>query len=165
MARRLTQADLRRMLSYDPDSGEFRWLVGRSRTAAGSVAGSIGASGHRSIKIAGRSHYAHRLAWLYMTGEWPAEQVDHINGTPDDNRWDNLREASNAENCRNTRRRQNNTSGTKGVTWDARRGKWNANICVNRRYIFLGYFEDIEAAAAAYAAASQKYHGAFGRVA
>lgn len=100
-----------------------------------------------------------------MTGEWPAEQVDHINGTPDDNRWDNLREASNAENCRNTRRRQNNTSGTKGVTWDARRGKWNANICVNRRYIFLGYFEDIEAAAAAYAAASQKYHGAFGRVA
>jgi hypothetical protein len=157
---------LREVLHYNPETGKFRWLVSvNSRAQAGAVAGTINAEGYRQIQIDGRLYGAHRLAWLYMAGEWPADKVDHRNVIKDDNRWENLREASHAQNCQNKRKPRDNKSGVKGVYWHARTSKWCAYIRANGRAFYLGLFTDINEAAAAYAAASEKYHGDFGRTA
>jgi hypothetical protein len=155
---------LRHLLDYNPETGEFRWLVSRGRVKAGAVAGSVNpTTGYRCIRIDGRLYQANRLAWFYMAGEWPVEQVDHRNTVPGDDRWGNLREASHAQNMRNYSKPRHNTSGVKGVYWNAGRSKWQAQIKVGSRNIYLGLFTDLDAAAAAYAAASKKYHGEYGR--
>lgn len=129
------------------------------------MAGNIKPDGYRVICMGGRQYYAHRLAWLYMTGEWPIAEVDHINTKRGDDRFANLREATHAQNSRNRSTPCTNTSGVKGVSWHAGAGKWCAFIKVNSRSINLGYFTDIPDAAAAYAAASERLHGEFGRAA
>jgi len=91
-------------------------------------------------------------------------QVDHINGNVLDNRRSNLRICDHAENMRNRRISKNNTSGYKGVSWEKKKRKWGASIKVNRKTIHLGWFNDLEKAYEAYVAASQKYHGEFGRI-
>lgn len=159
----LTQGELRSLLHYDPETGVFRWVKPVGNIKAGSVAGTIHHLGYRDIQIAGRKYSAHRLAWLYMTGEWPAEEIDHRNTVPGDDRWENLREATCTQNNRNSRKRRSNTSGVKGVTWNVKDRRWRAQIRVDRRVIYLGNFADVSAAAAAYAAASERYHGEFGR--
>lgn len=162
----ITAGRVRELLHYDQETGVFRWLVTRSRLAkAGSAAGTINKDGYRRIRIDGRDYMAQRLAWLYMTGSWPANKIDHKNGVPGDDRWKNLREASNAQNSQNARRPRDNTSGFKGVCWNKASGKWMAAIRVNGHKIYLGLFTDINEAAAAYAVASKKHHGVFGRVA
>lgn len=162
----LTAERLRDALDYDPETGAIKWLEDRNGgSKAGAIAGCILADGYRQIMLGRKRYLAHRLAWLYVTGEWPDGEVDHINGDRDDNRLANLRLATHAENQKNYPKPRTNTSGVKGVHWSASRGKWIAKICVNYRRIFLGQFDDINEAAAAYAAASAQYHGEFGRAA
>jgi hypothetical protein len=161
----ITAERLREVLHYDQETGEFRWKVRRHGVRLGAVAGCIDARGYWSIKIDRRTYRASRLAWLYMTGEWPKLLIDHDNNVSSDNSWENLREASDAQNQWNSRKPRTNTSGAKGVTWRSDAGKWQAQICVNYRHVYLGLFDDISEAAAAYVAASEKYHGEFGRVA
>lgn len=161
--RALTLEKLRSLLEYSPETGEFRWLASRYRITAGDVAGSINNRDYRYIKIDGRSYSAHRLAWFYMTGEWPAEEIDHINLIKDDNRWENLREASHSQNSMNRATRRDCAAGAKGVKWDKKSRKWVAEITITGRPIYLGTFGTISEAAAAYAVASEKYHGEFGR--
>lgn len=96
----LTQERLVEALSYSPETGEFRWRIG-SRMA-GKVAGTWITDGYRSIILDGRPYASHRLAWLYVHGEWPKELIDHINGVRDDNRISNLRECTGAENQQNS---------------------------------------------------------------
>jgi hypothetical protein len=165
MSEDLTQDLLKSLISYDPKTGVFRWLVDRGGgVRAGDVAGSVGKdSGYIFICVYNRLYRAHRLAWLYVTGRWPAAEIDHINLVRADNRFANLREASHSENCRNRRRQKNNVSGVRGVHMDKRRGKWQARIKVNGRKLYLGMFTDIADAAAAYAEAASRYHGEFGR--
>jgi hypothetical protein len=147
---------LRELLAYDPETGAFTWRVGQR---AGKVAGSVHSKGYARIWVGGRSYRAHRLAWLYVTGAWPVAQLDHANGARDDNRFVNLREATNAENGHN--RKTNNPCGFKGVRQQKKR--WCARIGKNGRRIFLGLFATPEEAHAAYVAAATEHHGEFAR--
>jgi len=104
---------------------------------------------------------AHRLAWLYVHGEWPPEQLDHINGQRDDNRVENLRSATRAENAGNSKRRADNTSGFKGVYWNAQRSKWQAKIRRGQLEKHLGLFVCKEDAAEAYRRAAADVFGEF----
>jgi hypothetical protein len=150
----ITQERLKSLLTYDPDTGEFRWAVDQgSRGKLGDVAGTFTAKGYRYIRIARRGYMAHRLAWLYMTGNWPAAQVDHINRLKHDNRWVNLRAATNVENAQNQPVRCTNRSGVTGVHYYPRYKKWCASIRANRKRVFLGYFDKKDDAVAARKAA------------
>ena len=155
-------AELRRRLSYDPDTGEFRWRrASGNNSRAGDVAGTVGNAGYRIIALHRTRYVAHRLAWAMVYDEWPPDQLDHINGDRGDNRISNLRRATNAENMRNTRRFSNNTSGFKGVS--ARRGRWRATITKDYRQIYLGDFDSAEKAHAAYAQAATDLFGDYAR--
>jgi len=153
----LTAERLRALLSYDPETGLFRWRVNVSRQKAGAIAGRK-SKGYIRIKIDRHTYSAHRLAWLHFYGVWPTEQLDHLNVVRDDNRIANLREATNAENGQNCVVSRNNSSGHPGVHWDKRCRKWRARIKVNRKEIYLGVFENIDDAAAARAKAKSELH-------
>jgi hypothetical protein len=161
----LTQAQLREVLYYDPETGFFTRLVRGGRCPVGDVAGYVRPDGYRIIRVKGRNYRASRLAWLYMTGEWPAAYVDHINCVRYDNRWINLRPADATQNMGNARKAADNTSGYKGVCWVAYRRKWKAQIGRNGESRHLGYFDCPAAAHAAYVAAAEKRFGEFARAA
>lgn len=120
-------------------------------------------NGYRRVNVDGAKYYEHRLAWFYMTGAWPKDQIDHVNGDRSDNRFINLREASAADNVRNVAKKKHNTSGFLGVTFDKSRGKWKAQITMHGRPICLGRFGDINDASKAYQEAKRRLHGAFRR--
>ena len=159
----LTQDRLRELLHYDPLSGVFTHRVTRGgRAQVGTVAGSRVTSGHVQIKVDRRGYLAHRLAFLYMTGEWPAAEVDHINRVRDDNRWDNLRPATHAQNMVNKQFPCNST-GFRGVVRFGKR--FGAAIYVGcdgkKKRIHLGMFATAEEAHQAYLTAARELHGDF----
>lgn len=158
----LTLARLKEVLSYDSSTGEFTRLDNIHRPdLAGNPAGSVGSDGYCSISVDGRRYKAHRLAWFYVHGRWPSALMDHRNLRRADNRIDNLREATSAQNISNSGPRNNNVCGFKGVVLAKHVGRWKARITVNRRAIHLGYFDTPEAAHAAYVAAAQVHFGEF----
>jgi hypothetical protein len=115
-------------------------------------------NGYVVIWVEGARYRAHRLAFLYQTGEWPKNLVDHIDGDPSNNRWANLREATSKENGQNKAVGVNNRSGYLGVGWHKTNRKWQASIKVSGRLKHLGYFDDPALAAAAYAKAKVNFH-------
>lgn len=157
----ITQSRLRELVSYDPLTGHLTYLRDIGGRRAGERCGWLHKRGWRYLSVDGGTYRAARLIWFYMTGEWPEVLVDHENRVRDDDRWVNLRLANNAQNGRNATLSKRNTSGTKGVGWHGRLGKWYASIRVDRRLIHLGYFHDIDSAAAARRAAELKYFGDF----
>jgi hypothetical protein len=161
----LTAEELRSLLDYDPATGVFLWRTTRQgvRLTRKLLAGSLDRhDGYRNIRVNHTVYRAARLAWLYVYGHWPSDLVDHINGVRDDDRIENLREASNTENQHNAKRSARNKTGFKGVfLWN---GKYRANIRVNGKRIFLGAFVTGEEAHAAYCAAAEIHHGRFMRV-
>jgi hypothetical protein len=158
----ITQAELKRLYSYDPATGAFTRLVATNRRyPAGTRAGNLRPDGYRRIRIDGVLYQESRLAWLYMTGEHPSCLIDHANHATDDNRWENLREATFAQNMQNKGQHKNNTSGVKGVTWYAANGRWVANITVGRKMKHLGYFDDIAAAKQFIEMFRNMFHGEF----
>lgn len=158
----LTYEKLREILHYDREAGIFTWKVSRGRCARpGVLAGCINKGGYHKINIGGRKYSTHRLAWLYMTGQWPMGEIDHINCNPLDNRFANLREADRFGNTRNTKKRRDNTSGFKGVGF--KDGRWVARIWIGGKRKHIGYFGSAEDAHIAYVAAADKYHGEFAR--
>lgn len=153
--------ELRATLSFDPATGRFIWLRPYgTKTKIGSVAG--GRSKHQGysvIWINKKSYRAHRLAWLYMTGAWPIGEIDHINGDRSDNRIANLRDVTAKQNQQNRRyARPDNVSSLIGAGWIASRKKWRARICLDRRSIYLGYFDTKELAHDAYLQAKRNLH-------
>lgn len=161
----LTAECLREVLRYDPATGLFTWLVSTSnRIKVGAIAGAIGRNhGYRLISVGGVLHRANRLAWLYMTGAWPADYVDHINGHRADDRWANLRASDHSHNLANAVRPRHNTSGFKGVHLHKQTGSWRARISKNGKHKSLGLYPTKEAAHAAYCVAANELYGAFAR--
>lgn len=160
----LTHVRLQELLHYDPETGVFTWRVDRTGKAkAGTVAGSLNTRGYVNIYIDGVPHRAHRLAWFYMQGRWPNPGVDHENTVKSDNRWLNLREATQKDNNGNSNIRKDNKSGFKGVCFHKASGKYTATITLNRKPTHLGCFTSKEEAAAAYATAAREHFGEFAR--
>jgi hypothetical protein len=155
---KLTLRRLKEVLSYDPLTGLFIWRprLQLRHTAKDGCAGSPTSHGYRYICIDGRKHKASKLAWLWVYGCWPEKVLDHINGKRADDRIQNLREATYAENNQNCGNYKNNTSGLRGVRPDyhGRQGrKWRAQITVKGRRRHLGVFATKEEASQAYLAA------------
>jgi hypothetical protein len=157
----ITLERLQELLHYDPESGVFtskRWRGGSAR--ANRPAGTImKRSGYVRIQIDGRLYMGHRLAWLYMTGKHPSQQIDHIDGNRQNNRFSNLREVSQTLNSQNQRKaKSHNKTGYLGVSIAYK--KYHAQIKVHGTPVHLGYFTSAEAAHEAYLAAKRKYHEA-----
>ena len=148
----LTQAKLKELLHYEPETGVFTWIESTSsRIKIGDIAGNKGVDGYIDIGIYGKLLRAHRLAYLYMTGEWP-EMVDHRDGDGLNNKWENLRLASKRENAINSKRSAKNKSGFKGVSWHVGGKKWQAHCGP----IYIGLFDTPEMAHAAYLEEAKK---------
>jgi hypothetical protein len=163
MREELTVDLVREQLGYDPETGGVTWLVSRRGIRAGTAAASSFRKGYCRVFLAGREFPAHRLIWFWMTGEWPKHQIDHINRNKSDNRWCNLREATNSQNI-NSPVKADNTSGFHGVGFDKRRQKWAARIRVAGKRIMLGRFDSAEGAFIAYIFAAWKHHGEFANI-
>lgn len=150
---------LKKIVNYHPESGVFTWRVSRGRRKAGDIAGSAEPGRYVSIGIARRAYLAHRLAWLYIHGELPEHEIDHINRDGHDNRIDNLRPSTRAENAYNRGADSRNASGYKGVIYW--RGRWQTNIRVDGKSMYVGRFSTALEAAEAYNQAARKYFGEF----
>jgi hypothetical protein len=148
----ITQSRLKKTLKYNPNTGDFTWLLDVS---FGSVAGGLNGQGYRVIRINNRVYLSHRLVFLYLCGSFPAEQVDHINGVRDDNRRCNLRCVDHKTNGRNQRMKINNTSGFTGVRRFGNR--WRARISAHGKEKHLGAFANKSDAIAARKIAEAKY--------
>lgn len=136
----LTQERLKQLLSYDPETGLFVRLCGRGSSKAGSVVARRNRDGYCRIYIEGREYLCHRLAFLYMTGSLPSQEVDHLNHVRDDNRWANLRQASHKQNCKNKGRYANSSKIYPGVAWSERAKKWIATIWSDGKQTHIGTF-------------------------
>ncbi|MCC0067103.1 MAG: HNH endonuclease [Rhodovulum sp.] len=146
-------------MEYDPETGVFRWRVNRQWVKAGAAAGTKHNRGYWAITVDGRSYGAHRLAFLYMIGEWPKGQIDHCDRDRRNNRWGNLRPASHSQNCSNRSVFASSGTGIKGVR---RRGnKFCAQIRRNGQTEYLGTFVTAAEAAVAFNRAARELHGAF----
>lgn len=155
---KLTQRELKRVLKYDKETGIFTWkkLIYRN-DLKGTEAGGLNNSGYSRIFLYGKRYLAHRLAFLYVLGYLPENDVDHINRIKNDNRWENLREATTSCNCRNSSKRKLNKSGITGVHFSKRENKWVAQICDEGKHKYLGAFKTIGEAATARFEAEVKY--------
>lgn len=137
----ITQEELRLVLKYDPKTGDFIRLISNSpNSVTGEVIGCLTVDGYKVIMIDNISYRAHRLAFLYMDGYLPENDVDHINRDRCDNRWSNLRHVSRSCNCRNSSIRSDNSSGVKGVSWYPSLEKWRVKFKIEKKHIHGGYF-------------------------
>ncbi len=160
----LTAHRLRELFGYDKETGDFILLINRRKGLIGSrVRGTRNEKGYLFIGIDGKKYRSHRLVWMYHHGAWPADELDHINGVRDDNRIENLREASRQDNMRNRRIDHRNTSGTSGVYFLEKKRKWCARITVSRVGVHLGLFKSKEDAIAARLKAEKEIFGEFRR--
>ncbi len=160
----MTPERLRRVLDYNPETGLFtrRCNVGK-RWKIGDKAGSPHNHGYVQIAVDGRKFLAHRLAWLWMTGEWPTFQIDHIDTNRANNQWANLRQASQSQNLMNSSCHYDNSSGIKGVSWSEERQKWVAQIRIAGKNRQLGRFNSKQEAADCYNAAARLHFGEYAR--
>jgi len=160
----LTQARVKELFHYDPIVGVFIRKVPASWSKIGDISTGLDGKGYRRVSIDGKRYSEHRLAWFYMNGDWPPEEIDHINGSPTDNSFENLRLANRKENLRNTKVSKNNKCGLKGVSWHSCSKRWRARFFHKGKEVNLGLYDTPEAAHAAYAAASVREFGEFARV-
>lgn len=154
-----TQARLKELFDYDPETGLFTRKVAVSASASGRVMTNLNTGGHVQFAIDRHLYQAHRLAWLYVNGSFPSGFIDHINGVKTDNRIANLRDATRSINAQNLREaRSDNKQKLLGVCWKKANKKFVAQIQVDGRVRHLGLFEDATDAHSAYISAKRQYH-------
>lgn len=177
---------LRQLLRYEPDTGRLFWLprpkhlfagksvVGRHSAAHNQAAWNARYAGKQAFTTAGSDGYlyghinkisvaAHRVIWAMMTGEWPGDEIDHRDTNRANNRFQNLRPATSAQNKHNTKTRATNTSGAKGVRQHPKTKRWRAEVGAGGKNVHIGYFATKEAAIAARDKAGRALHGEFYR--
>lgn len=158
---KITQKELKLLLTYSPMTGKFVWNVSRRGHAKkGAFAGTLSLKdGYIYLKVSQRRYVAHRLAFLYMTGTWPKDKMDHINHVRNDNRWENLRECSSSQNNSN-RVPVGGSSRYKGVCID-KNNKWLARVTLNNKTAYVGHYDCEHEAALAYNKKASELHGEF----
>lgn len=157
----LSAAILRELLDYDASTGVFtRKKAVARKTKIGAIAGWVDANGYVQITVNGKRYKGHRLAWMYVHGEFPSGVVDHINGNRADNRISNLRDVSMTENAHNRRcANRNSKTGLMGASLHRPSGRWKAQIRINYKSIHLGVFNTPEEVHRVYLEAKRKVHG------
>lgn len=159
----LTQERLKELFHYDLNTGIFTRTKNHGKSRIGARAGCRSVRDYRQLKVDYHKYYEHRLVWLYIYGHWPAAELDHINGDTSDNCLCNLREATRAENQRNSKIPRTNKSGYKGVFFDKRRGIYRSGIKIDGHYKYLGGFNNAIDAHRAYCDAAIIHFGNFAR--
>lgn len=163
----LTQARLKELFKCDPDTGLLVRISNGGGTArAGDTINTSTSDGYLRVFIDGHSYKVHRLVWLYVNGEWPLGQIDHIDGNRINNRICNIRDVTHIENSKNSALSKRNTSGCTGVYFCNNLKKWYARISYNGAVKHLGYFDRINEAITTRKEAECKYgyHENHGRI-
>ncbi len=153
----LTQTRLKKLVHYEPETGVFTHLVSRQGCRAGDIAGCVDGAGYWVIKLDQKRYYAQRLAWLYMMGEWPENEIDHRDRNRLHNRWVNLRPATDKQQAENRDLRSDSTSGFRGVTWREKKQRYEACIRHKGAYYSLGLHDTIIDAVAARLSAERAF--------
>lgn len=162
--RPLPDADyLRSLFTYEPETGMLRWKVKRSNKEIGWVAGCRRGSEYWQVGIDDKLYRVHLVAWKIVTGKEPPNFIDHEDTDKGNNRWVNLREATKSQNQANIGLLKHNTSGVKGVRWYKAYQKWSSQFTKNGKCYFVGYFDDLEEAKAAYQKRYREVYGEFAR--
>jgi hypothetical protein len=170
----MTQDELKSFANYDPLTGVMTRTKKTSQNskAVGSEIGRLVFHknknlSYKAMSYKNKTYYLHRVVWLYMTGNWPDNHIDHIDGDGTNNSWANLRTATNTINMRNCKIKKNNKSGCSGVYWNKNLGKWHASIGSGSRHVHLGFFDILEQAIMARRKAEREhgYHPNHGRAA
>lgn len=155
----ITSEQLRKVLRYEKRTGKWWWLVATRKNKAGDQAGTLNpATGYVQIGLGGRIYNLHVLAWVYVTGRWPEQEIDHRDLDRANTKWRNLRPATRQQNCVNSPKRRSNTSGYKGVS-HYRGGKFKAYF----RGKHIGVYDDVISAAQAYDLEATRQFGSFAR--
>lgn len=157
---KLTHAQLLEWFAYDPETGVFMHRINRGKIKAGTVAGKMHNQGYQIITVSGKGYLAHRLAWFYMTAQWPANDVDHIDLNRLNNKFSNLRDVTRQVNQQNAiqAKASNKSSGLLGVSLCRQTGRWAVQIRINGKKRHIGRFDTPELGYAAYLAAKREFH-------
>lgn len=155
----LTFEEVSKRYRYNPDTGTIFSIKARRNV------GTIGGGGYIILIINQRQYKAHRIAWLLHYGEWPQDEIDHIDGNVGNNTLSNLRAVNRAKNAINRKLNKNNTSGYRGVSWYKKHQKWRALIAIDGKWVNLGYYKNLDEAIAVRKAKEQEIFGEFSRTA
>lgn len=162
----LAHERLKEVLSYDSQTGFFVWRKQLGpKGKVGKQAGTPHTRGYVHIMVDQKLYLAHRLAWFYVTGRWPADQIDHLDCNRSNNRFANLREATNSQNNQNRQKKSGSASKFKGVSWHVRNRMWESRIKIDGKQIRLGLYKTEEAAHAAYCKKADELFGNYARAA
>lgn len=160
MTKQINLDRIKRLLTYDPETGVFTRLVSIKGRKAGDIAGCLSDRGYVNIIVDGVRLKGHRLAWAFIHGFYPEFEIDHKDRNRANNAINNLRPATRSQQIVNRDTSARNTSGAKGV-YMLPSGRWRARICKGRNYIHLGYFDSMIEAEAVYKKAASELFGDF----
>lgn len=153
----LTLEHVKERYSYNSETGEIFSKINKR------VVGCETGGGYLCLNINQKMYKAHRIAWLLHYENWPENEIDHIDGNPSNNIISNLRSAQHFENCKNRKLNKNNKSGHKGVSWSKKRQKWRVDICIDKKWKIIGFFENIEDAVISREKEESKFYGEYKR--
>jgi len=163
MKNELTQDKLKEYLSYDKETGFFTWIKPTSNhiNPQKGVAGNLRTTdGYIQIIFNSHNYLAHRLAWLYVHGEWPKNDIDHIDGDRQNNKINNSRQATKSENLQNLKKakKSNTSTGVLGVSYSKRDKSFRARVNINNKNVYCSYHKTLEQATIAYLIAKRNIH-------